>query len=137
MTYKKNVRSLRIHSGEKLTELLADLHDVEWDLVLLSETRAPSNTYILDGGHVLYTAWDDNKFGGVGILLHVKHVRKSNKLHEVSGRILALDFMVNKIKVRVVAVYLPHMGYAISEFHDIFDQLRCVIGKGRKCRGRK
>ena len=63
MTYTKNVRSLCIHSVEKLTELLSDLHDVEWDLVLLSETRAPSDTYILDGGHVLYTASDNNKFG--------------------------------------------------------------------------
>ena len=136
MTYTKTVRSLCIHSVEKLTELLSDLHDVEWDLLLLSETRAPSETYILDGGHVLYTALDDNKFGGVAILLHAKHVRKSNKIHEVSGRILALDFMVNKIKVRAVAVYLPHMGYAVSEFHDTFDQLRCVIDQGQKCRQR-
>ena len=123
MTYTKNVRSLCIHSVEKLTELLSDLHDVEWDLVLLSETRAPSETYILDGGHVLYTALDDNKFGGVAILLHAKHVRKSNKIHEVSGRILALDFMVNKIKVRAVAVYLPYMGYTVSEFDELCDIL--------------
>ena len=44
--------------------------------------------------------------------------------------------MVNKIKVRAVAVYLPHMGYTVSEFHDTFDQMRCVIDRGHKSRQR-
>ena len=107
---------------------------MEWDIILLSETRAPSQTLVLDGGHLLYTELVDNKFAGVGILLHSRHVRKTNKIHAVGGRIMALDFMVNKIKIRVVAVYLPHMGYPVSEFDETFDQLRCVIDEGRRCR---
>ena len=83
---------------------------------------------------MLYTVLDDNKFAGVAILLHAKPVRKSNKVHEIGGRIMALDLMVNKIKVRFVAVYLPHMGYPVSEFDDTFDQLRCVVDEGRRCR---
>ena len=132
VVYTKNVRSLRIHSPERIAELLAELSDVEWDVVLLSETRALSQSLVLDGGHLLYTELDENKFAGVGILLHSKHVRKSNKMHAIGGRIMALDFMVNKMKVRVVAVYLPHIGYGVPEFNDTFDQLRCVVEGGRR-----
>ena len=107
---------------------------MDWDIVLLSETRAPSATMVLDGGHVLYTELDDNKFVGVGILLHAKHARKTNKMHAVGGRVMALDFVVNKIKIRAVAVYVPHIGYPVSEFDETFDQLRCVIDQGRKCK---
>ena len=46
---------------------------------------------------------------------------------------MALDFMINKMKARAVAVYLPHLGYAVSEFNDTFDQLRCVVDEGRRC----
>ena len=130
--YTKNVRSLCIHSTEKLQSVLGELSDVEWDVVLLSETRVPAQSLVLDGGHLLYTSIEDNSFAGVGILLHSKHVRKSNKIHAVGGRIMALDFMVNKIKMRVVAVYLPHLGYPVIEFNETFDQLRCVIDEGRK-----
>ena len=107
---------------------------MDWDIVLLSETRAPSQILTLEGGHLLYTELDGNKFAGVGILLHAKHVRKTNRICAVGGRVLALDFMVNKIKIRAVAVYLPHMGYPVSEFDETFDQLRCVIDEGRRCR---
>ena len=100
----------RINDNAQLTQLLAELKDVVWHIVLLGETRTKSGQSILDGGHMLYTSLEDNQFVGVGILLHSKHVKKNNRIHAFSGRVLALDICVDGTIIRVVAVYLPHCG---------------------------
>ena len=110
VAYAKNVRSLSLSGGTKITELLGGLENIEWDVVLLTETRSPSGKYVLDGGPVLFTDLSENCVSGTGILLHTKHVKKLNKIHRVSDRVLLLDFMVYGIKFRSVAVYAPHAG---------------------------
>ena len=82
-------KNARINSNERLVQALAELENVEWDIVLFSETRAMTGRIILDGGHALFTSITDNAFAGVGILLHAKHVNKSDCIHNVSGRVLA------------------------------------------------
>lgn len=124
IVYTKNAR---INNNSKLVQLLAELNTIEWDVVLFSETRACCGKRELDGGHMLYTCINDNLFAGVGILLHAKHVRKNNKCHMVSGRIMALDFVVNKIKIRAIAVYMPHCGYPDQDLENAHDQLRSTL----------
>ena len=92
----------------------------------------PSGKNILDGGHVLFTHLEDNIYAGVGILLHAEHACKSNRIHCISGRVLALDFMVGLSKVRAVAVYAPHRGYDWKHFEETFEQLRCVLDQAQK-----
>ena len=116
--------------GLKIAQLLGELKNLDWDVVLLSETRSPTGKYVLEGGHVLYTSLSENCFCGTGILLHHKHVKKSNKIHAVSDRVLALDFTAYGIKMRSTAVYVPHAGYSVQDFDDIFDQLRYVLQQG-------
>ena len=106
---------------------MAEISDISWDVVLFSETRAPSGKQVLEGGHVLYTHLDTNMFAGVGILLHSKHVKKSNRIRKVSDRVLGLDVIVNAIKITVVAVYMPHCGYSVECFEDTYEQLRCIL----------
>ena len=102
--------------GAKLVQLLAELQNMEWDVILLSEVRTPTQKSTLDGGHVLYTSLQTNMSSGTGRLLHAKHVRSSNVVHEISDRVLGLDFTVNKIKIRAVVVYVPHMGYSQEDY---------------------
>ena len=111
----------------QLIQLLAELSNITWDIILFSETRALSGKQTLDGGHVLYTHLCDNYSAGVGILVHEKHVKSSQRVHVISDRVLALDIVVNKISIRVVAVYMPHCGYSVEHFEDTFDQLRYVL----------
>ena len=115
------------HRYTMTTQLLGELKNIEWDVVLLSETRSPSGKYVLDGGHALFTALSENSSSGTGILLHIKHVKQSNKIHRISDRVLALDFTAYGIKIRAVAMYAPHAGYPMQDFDDTFDQLRCVL----------
>ena len=132
--YTKNIRSTRLDSSEKMSQLLAEVEHISWDIVLISESRTPSGTYCLDGGHILYTVLLDGDFLGAGILLHCKHVKASNVVHRVSSRVLGLDFRVNGTKLRAMAVYVPHCGYDIEHFNETFDQLRCFASVGRRKR---
>ena len=111
---------------------MAELEHVNWDIILISESRTPSGTYYLDGGHILYTVLLDDDFLGTGIFLHAKHVKGSNVIHRVCNRVLGLDLRVNGIKIRAVAVYVPHCGYSEGAFDDTYDRLRYLIGDGRK-----
>ena len=52
MVYAKNVRSLSMRTGAKIVQLLAELENIEWDVILLSEVRTPSQKSTLDGGHL-------------------------------------------------------------------------------------
>ena len=104
--------------GIKIPQLLGELQNLEWDVILLSETRTPSGEYILDGGHVLFTTLSGNSASGTGILLHTKHVKQSNKIHVVSDRILVLDFLAYGIEMRIVVVYVPHAGYIVQNFDN-------------------
>ena len=88
----------------------------------------------MDGGHVLYSSLDDNQFVGVGILVHVKHIKKSMRVHVISGRVLGLDVCINGTTFRAVATYLPHCGYDVEYFDETFDQIRCLVDQGQKKR---
>ena len=65
--YAKNAR---LHGVDRLSTMLGELEQINWDIVLFSETRAESQNAILDGGHLLFTALGENSAAGVGILLH-------------------------------------------------------------------
>ena len=52
-------------------------------------------------------------------------------MHIISDRIVALDLIVNQIKIRAVAVYIPHCGYPQTDFDDTYDQLRATLGEAR------
>ena len=134
--YAKNVRSLSLSSGTKIVELLGELQNIAWDVILLSETRTPTGKYVLSGGHVLFTALLDNAFLGTGILLNEKYVRKSNKIHCITDRVLVLDFMAYGTKIRAVAVCVLHAGYPVEDFEATFDQLQNTLQNGRNLKRR-
>ena len=125
-------KNARINNSAQLTQLLGELRGISWDIVLFSETRMQSGQQILDGGHKLYTSLDNNQFAGVGILIHAKHIKKSIRVHNISGRVLGLDVCINGTKIRVVAIYLPHCGYDVEDFDQAFDQIRCIVDQGQK-----
>ncbi len=64
----------------RIAELLGELSDVVWDVILFSETRTSQATQILEGGHVLYTMLGDNAAAGVGVLVHAGHVKNISKI---------------------------------------------------------
>ena len=116
--YAKNIRSIRLDSIEQMKQLLAELENVCWDVILISESRTPPGTYLLDGGHILYTVLADGDFLGTGILLNAKHAKSTNVVHSISSPVLGLDFRINGIRIRAIC------GYDVQDFNKhltIFD----------------
>ena len=68
----------------------------------------------------------------MGILIHARHVRPNNKLRRFSDRVAALDFKVHGCKLRAVAVYVPHAGYADELLEATYDQLRAALTQARR-----
>jgi endonuclease/exonuclease/phosphatase family metal-dependent hydrolase len=67
--------------------------------------------------------------------LHERHVKKKNRIQNVSGRVLALDFTVNGKQMRSIAVYVPHCGYSVEDLEQTYNQLRCVTSEA--CHSKK
>ena len=87
-------------------QVLAELEDHPWDIILFSETRAISGTQVLVGGHVLYSNIDvNNKYAGVAILLHAKHVKKNIRVHRISGRVIGIDYKMHGRNYCAIATY--------------------------------
>jgi len=125
-------RNARIGTDAKLAELLGELNGKTWDVILFSESRAKEQVRTLDGGYKLYTALGENLAAGVGILLRARHVRPNSKLRRFSDRVAALDFKVHGCKLRAVAAYVPHAGYADELLEATYDQLRAALTQARR-----
>ena len=53
--------------------VLAEVSELQWDIICFSETRAVSNDVTLMGGHRLITQLGKNKYGGVAVLIHERY----------------------------------------------------------------
>ena len=113
--------------------VLAEMENEAWDIVLFSEAHATTNMVILEGGHALYTHIGDNVFAGVGILLHERHVKQNNRISNISGRVLALDFVLYGKRVRSIAVYVPHCGYNVQQLVETYEHYVALFPKQDVC----
>ena len=108
-----------IQNDERLEILLGELKEIDWDIILLNETRAADDVRILDGGHKLYTSGDSTRFAGIGILVN-ERLRSCVLGHKrVSGRMGYIDLRWNRMRIRVISVYAPHAGYDRHGEEDI------------------
>ena len=125
-------KNARINTSDRIVQVLGELEGHPWDVILFSETRATKNKIILDGGHALYTNLTDNVSAGVGILLHAKHVKGNNSIHNVSGRVIALDFILHGKRLRCISIYVPHCGYSAPDLAITYEQLRCCVSEAHR-----
>ena len=78
----------------------------------------------------------DNACAGVAILLHAKHIKNNICIHMISGRVIAVDFMVNGRRFCGISVYAPHRGYSADDLDETCNQLRCIVGKAQRANKR-
>ena len=125
MYFAKQKKNARLTSDQKIVQVLGELIDVEWDIVLFSETRANSQDCIVTGGHRLITHLDGYTGAGVRILVNSRWTRCIEKVHIVSDRILAIDMLFGNLKARVVSVYMPHAGFNWQNDLTFVTNCRC------------
>ena len=112
-------RNILIENDERLEILLGELEETDWDIILPNETRAADGVRILDGGHKLFTSIGITSFAGIGILVN-ERLRASVLGHKrVSGRMGYIDLRWNRMRIRVINVYVPHVGYDRHGEEDI------------------
>ena len=126
--YAKNARCLK--SDDDIEQLLAELRDMKWDAVLISETWRPakSEKWRTTTGHLFAGSGGVDGSRGVAILLHSHWVTNESRFQAIDERICALDVDLGICKLRLTSVYFPHTGYGdlavekcyttLSELHE-------------------
>ena len=101
--------------------MAAELDSIHWDVILFRETRTPSGDYLIDGNHRLILQFDGDGCSGIAILVHKRHVDNVKIVHRISNRLLAIDLKIGRRVFRIIAVYMPHIGYHIDELHIVYE----------------
>ena len=109
-----------------------ELADIEWDIILFSETRYAGGNIVLEGGHHMFASSEPTVAAGVAILVHCKHVGNIKFSQAPSSRICFVDMMMKAGVTRFVATYTPHMGYSNHDLHRYYDQLAWVLDDARR-----
>jgi exonuclease III len=122
-----------------MDELLLDLHDEQWDVILVSETwrKDKDECFSLEAGHVWFGSAGKQKQNGkgwkhgVGILLHRRWSKVWSAADAVSERLINIDMNVGKYKLRIISAYMPHGGYPDSEVEGVYVEIEKLIKTGR------
>ena len=105
---------------------------MNWDIVLFSETRAPSRSCEITGGHTLYTSGKGHDATGVGVLVNARHAGK-HVFVDISDRVMYVDLELHGKACRAIAAYLPHAGYPAMFVDAIYEQLSACCRTPRIC----
>ena len=108
---QKNTRSL--NSSERLEVMCSELHRINWDAILISETwRQNKEIWETQQGHIMVESGKFTNKHGVAILLNRRLHNRINFIQCACERVVAMSISVNKHPVVLMSVYLPHSGYA-------------------------
>ena len=86
-----SVKMLNSTPPERVAELLGELCDILWDVILLSETRATHGHTMIEGGHVLITSLESTNAAGVALLVHSRHAHQLRQVKQFSDRLVYAD----------------------------------------------
>ena len=125
-------KNARIGSEERLQHVIAELDSMYWDIVLFSETRAPSASIVVSGGHTLHTSGKNHDATGVGILIHARHSGKKVAVN-ISDRVMYVDVELHGKACRAIAAYLPHAGFPAMFADEVYEQLSSCCRTARIC----
>ena len=90
-------KSCCISNDTRIMALLAELQEIEWDIILLSETHASTGYVLLTDGYRLITILATYIASGVGILLHSRLTGCVRGVSLVmSDRVLSMDLCLQK-----------------------------------------
>ena len=125
---QKNMRSM--NSSERIEELFSELHQVTWDVILISETwRQGKEIWETQQGHIMVESGKFINKHGVAILLNRKWKNQINWVQCSCERVVALSISVNKQPITLVSVYMPHSGYADHHIEKTYKTILSTIGK--------
>ena len=134
---QKNTRSLS--SSERLEEMISELHRVERDAILISETwRQTKEIWETQQGHIMVESGQFINKHGVAILLNKRWKNQINWVQCESERIVAMSISINKQPIVLMSVYMPHSGSADHHVENVYKTIIKMIerDKSKKIIGR-
>lgn len=121
-----NTRTLS--SDEKILELEEELKKVHWDILGISEIRKKGEQqFLLKSGNMYYHRCNENSsVGGVGLLIHKRHVQNIIQISSVSPRVCYVILKLNqRYNIKIIQAYAPtsqHPDEDIESFYDDVNQ---------------
>ena len=125
-------KNARLHSDEKVAELLGEMQHCKWDLVVFSETRANIDKTVLQGGHVLYGSRTPTTCAGVAIAIHSRFSFCVQRVHVLGDRLMYVDLKTGMRIMRVVSLYMPHAGYPSEDLRQLYEQMQFILADARR-----
>ena len=127
---QKNTRSL--NSSERLEEMHSELHKISLDAILISETwRQSKEIWETQQGHIMVESGKFSNKHGVAILLNRRWKNCINWIQCACERVVATSTTVNKHRVVLMSVYLPHSGYADHHVERTYKTIIDTIKKDK------
>ena len=127
-------KNARLHTEDRLAELLGELNQCQWDVVLFSETRRNSEHCKLAGGHKLHASSQQTVAAGVAILVNRHLLHGVRRVQVISDRLMFLDLHIGTRICRLISIYMPHAGYPHDDLRKMYDQLHWVLAEAQKMR---
>ena len=125
-------KNARLHTDDRLAELLGELNQCQWEVVLFSETRRNSDHCQLARGHKLYSSSQQTVAAGVAILVNRRLLHGVIRVHVISDRLMFLDLQFGTRICRLISVYMPHAGYPHDDLCKMYDQLQWILADAQK-----
>eukprot|EP00439_Symbiodinium_sp_Y106_P004000 s2119_g1.t1 len=129
---KRSGKSKQLHTDDRLAELLGELNQCQWEVVLFSETRRNSDHCQLARGHKLYSSSQQTVAAGVAILVNRRLLHGVIRVHVISDRLMFLDLQFGTRICRLISVYMPHAGYPHDDLCKMYDQLQWILADAHK-----
>lgn len=123
-----NTRTLS--KTQKLQELEEELSHIKWDILGISEhKRTDEEQLTLHSGNLLhYRGGKHINEGGVGFLIHKKHIQNVTKIHSISNRVMYLIYRLNtRYSLKIVQVYAPTSAHSDAEVEIFYDDINTAI----------
>ena len=131
----KNARSLS--SDDSVTELLAELHDAQWDIISINETwRTQKQEFwaTKDSKHVFAGSGYEHGTRGIAFLIHHRWAKHIQRFTPVDERIAYIDVITGTHRLRIITAYFPHSGYSDAAIQRMYDTISTIISEAREQR---
>ena len=130
---QKNTRSM--NSSERLDKLVSEIHQVAWDVILISETwRQNKEIWETQQGHIMVESGKFTNKHGVSILLNRRWKNQINWVQCACERVVAMSISVNRQPLVLMSVYVPHSGYADHHVEKVHKTILKTIEKERSAK---
>lgn len=123
-----NVRTLL--SDERMIQLEEELAKIKWDVVGLGEVRRRGeNQVTLRSGNLFhYRGLEEKSEGGVGFIVHKRHLANIKDIKSISSRVIYLVIKLNtRYSLKIIQAYAPTSDSDEEDIEVFYEDLNTAL----------